>query len=394
MTGAKGKRKVTVKNVSAMKNYMRVTLFLSVALIALIFAQYNIAQKQKNMLIITYMTERQMGLQNNILTAARAYQKTENADLLRNIRNDATESQNLDAQVFPLMMQSAWFAMPQVNLALFEKFRNVAIQGISYAAYAEAHQKGNAADILRDIVKLHEEGALTDWHAEVRKYIEAVQKEVDALVYGTYALYLTLLGFLLFQAMTQVLPLMKETDALRGQIKDMAATDMLTGIYNRAMLFKLGHMLISASQRHKQELTMLAVDVDNFEAINNKHGRAVADHMLHLLADELATCLRTSDVLGRFGGDEFGIFLPATDEYRAVYVAEKLRAAAEALAYTYNDTQVMLTVSIGVAEIQKTHTAPDDILRAAQEAMQKAKSKGRNCCVAYSEMDKVPVAAV
>lgn len=394
MTGAKGKKKTAVKNVSAMQSYMRVTLFLTVALIALIFAQYNIAQKQKNMLVITYMTERQMSLQNNILGSVRAYQKKGSAELIRSIRNDATESQDLEAQVLPLMMQTTWFAMPGINLSLFEKFRNVTIQGISFAAYAEAHQTGNAADLARDIGRLHEDGALAGWHAEVRKYIEAVQKEVDGLVYGTYALYVVLLGFLLFQAMMQVLPLMKETDALRTQMKDMAATDMLTGTYNRAMLFKLGHMLISASQRHKQALTMLAVDVDNFEEINNKHGRAVADHMLHLLADELATCLRTSDVLGRFGGDEFGVFLPATDEYRAVYVAEKLRAAAEAMSYMYNDTQVMLTISIGVAEIQKTHAAPDDILRAAQEAMQKAKANGRNCCVAYGEKDKVPVVAV
>lgn len=394
MTGAKGKKRVAVKNASAMQSYMRVTLFLTIALIALVFAQYNIAQKQKNMLVIMYMTERQMGLQDNILTSIRAYQRNENADLIKSIRQDANESQNLEAQILPLMAKTTWFAMPNVNLSIFEKFRDVTMQGISFAAYAEARQSGNAADLARDIGQMHDAGVMTDWHAEVRRYIEAVQKEVDGLVYGSYALYAILLGFLLYQALTQVLPLMKETDALRTQMKDMAATDMLTGIYNRAMLFKLGNMLISAAQRHKQELTMLVVDVDNFEEVNNKHGRAVADHMLGLLADEMATCLRTSDVLGRFGGDEFGIFLPATDEYRAVYVAEKLRAAAEALSYMYNDTQVMLTVSVGVAEIQKSHTTPDDILRAAQAAMQKAKGNGRNCCVAFGEMDKAPAAAV
>ena len=394
MKGAKGKRKTAVKNASAMQNYMRVTLFLVIALIGLIFVQYNIAQKQKSMLVIAYMTERQVSLQGNILSGIKSYQKKQDSDLIRSIRNDATEIQNLEAQVLPLMMKATWFAMPKVNLALFEKFRNVTIQGIGFAAYAEASQAGNASDIARDIAQMHADGIVTSWHTEVRKYIEAVQKEVDGLVYGTYVLYVLLLGFLMFQAMTQILPLMKETDALRAEIKDMAATDMLTGIYNRAMLFKLGHMLISASQRHKQELTMLVVDVDKFEALNNKYGRAVADHMLTLLADELAACLRTSDVLGRFGGDEFGIFLPATDEYRAVYVAEKLRAAAEAMSYMYNDTQVMLTVSIGVAEIQKTHTTPDDILRAAQEALQRAKSNGRNCCVAYGEMEKAPAAAI
>lgn len=371
---------------TAMQSYMRVTLFLAVALIALIFAQFNIAQKQKNMLVITYMMERQMALQGNILAAMASFQRKEDSDLIQDIRDYATEIQNLEAQVLPLMAQTAWFAMPKINLSLFEKFKNVTIQGISFAAYAEGRQFGNASDLARDIRNMHDEGVLENWQTEVRKYMEAVQKEVDGLVYGTYALYALLLGFLLFQAMTQVLPLMKETDALRAQMKEMAATDMLTGIYNRAMLFKLGNMLISAAQRHKQELTILVVDIDKFEDLNNKYGRAVGDDILRVLAEEMATCLRNSDVLGRFGGDEFAIFLPATDEYRAVYVAEKLRAAAEAMAYVREDQQVMLTVSIGIAEIQKSHATPDDMLRAAQAALFQAKNDGRNRCVAYSQV--------
>jgi diguanylate cyclase (GGDEF)-like protein len=395
MTGANKKRKPPAQKASAMQSYMRVTIFLSVALIALMFAQFNISQKQKNMLIITYITERQMALQNNILEAVADFQKKEDRDLIQNIRDYATENQSLEAQVFPLMAQTTWFAMPKINLAWFEKFKNVTIQGISFAAYADARQTGNATDLAQDIRDMHAAGVLENWSGEVRKYINEVQKEVDGLVYGTYALYALVLGFLLFQALTQVLPLMKETDDLRTQMKEMAATDMLTGIYNRAMLFKLGAMLISASQRHKQELTILAVDVDGFEELNNKHGRAAGDDMLRLLVDELATCLRNSDVLGRFGGDEFAIFLPSTDEYRAVYVAEKLRAAAEAMAYVRDDQQIMLTVSIGIAEIQKTHTTPDDMLRAAQAALLKAKNDGRNRCVTYKEVvNAVPAAAV
>lgn len=393
MTGANKNRKPAAQKAPAVQGYMRVTLFLSVALIALMFAQFNISQKQKNMLIITYITERQMALQNNILEAVTSFQKKEDRDLIQNIRDYATENQSLEAQVFPLMAQTTWFAMPKINLAWFEKFKNVTIQGISFAAYADARQTGNATDLAQDIRDMHSAGVLENWSGEVRKYINEVQKEVDGLVYGTYALYALVLGFLLFQAMVQVLPLMKETDDLRAQIKEMAATDLLTGIYNRAMLFKLGNMLISASQRHKQELTILAVDVDGFEDINNKYGRAAGDDMLRLLVDELATCLRNSDVLGRFGGDEFAIFLPSTDEYRAVYVAEKLRAAAEAMAYVRDDQQIMLTVSIGIAEIQKTHTTPDDMLRAAQAALLKAKNDGRNRCVTYKEVVNAASAA-
>lgn len=366
---------------------MRVTLFLCIALIAVAFAQYHITDKQKNMLLVTFMTERQMALHMDILSDVDIYLKKADPDVLQRIRDSAMEIQRLEAQVLTHMQQAAWFAMPKVNLAHFEKIKNITIQGISFAAYAEAQQEGNARDLARDIQAMHKAGAPDTWRGEIRQYIDAVQREVDALVYGSYALYALLLGFLVFQAMAQILPLMKETDDLRAQIRDMAATDMLTGIYNRAMLFKLGNMLISAAKRHKQELTMLVVDVDEFEKLNDKYGRAVGDALLARVAEELATCLRNSDVLGRFGGDEFAILLPATDEYRATYVAEKLRAAIEAMVYTRNEQQILLTASIGVAEIQQHHTAPDDMLRAAQSALQKAKKDGRNRCVAFSEIN-------
>lgn len=373
---------------SAAQSYLRVTLFLCIALVAVVFAQYHIADKQKNMLLVTFMTERHMALHMDILSDVDAYLKKEDRAVLQRVRDNAMEIQRLESQVLTHMQRAAWFAMPKVNLAHFEKIKNMTMQGISFAAYADAQQMGNARDLARDIQAMHKAGIPDIWRGEIRHYIEAVQSEVDSLVYGAYALYAVLLGFLVFQAMMQIMPLIKETDALRAQIRDMAATDMLTGIYNRAMLFKLGNMLISAAKRHKQELTMLVVDVDEFEKLNDKYGRAVGDAMLSQLAEELATCLRNSDVLGRFGGDEFAILLPATDEYRATYVAEKLRAAAESMTYTQDEQQIILTVSVGLAEIQQHHTTPDDMLRAAQAALQQAKREGRNRCVAFSQINE------
>lgn len=398
MMQAKKRKQNAQKQGSAVQSYMRVTIFLCIALLAVAFAQYHIADKQKNMLLVTFMTDRQMSLQADILSDVDVFLKKQDSDTLQRIRDNAMALQRLEAQIIERMQLASWFAMPKVNLANFEKIKNLTIQGISFAAYAEAQQDGNARDLARDIQGMHKDGVPDTWRGEIRHYIEAVQREVDALVYGSYALYALLLGFLIFQALTQIVPLIKETDELRTQIKEMAATDMLTGIYNRAMLFKLGNMLISAAKRHKQELTMLVVDVDDFEKLNDKYGRAAGDIMLKLLAEELATCLRNSDVLGRFGGDEFAILLPATDEYRAAYVAEKLRAAVEALAYEQNDTQIMMTVSIGLVEIQQHHATPDDMLRAAQAALQKAKQDGRNRCVAFSTMNEdatlVPATAV
>lgn len=228
------------------------------------------------------------------------------------------------------------------------------------------------------------------WHSAVETYIAAEQKIIEILTYVCFALYGLIAVIASYASSSLFKPAMAQIEMQRENLERMAATDMLTGVYNRTMLFKVGSMLISGSHRHKQELSALAIDMDNCQQINDRYGRVAGDQAIKTVAKALNEILRTSDVIGRVGGEEFAVFLPATDEYRAEMVAEKLRAGVEAAQFSIKDTVVLLRVSIGVAQMQPVHKTPDDVLRDAQTALHKAKELGRNRVIAYSKMGSLP----
>ncbi len=220
--------------------------------------------------------------------------------------------------------------------------------------------------------------------AEIGYFTAAKQKEIALYTNAAFALLGLMLAIALYQAYILFNPAMRYIVRLMEHIEHMAATDPLTGFYNRAMLFKVAGTLISGAKRHKHDLAVLAADIDNFKAINEAHGRASGDSAIKAVAAVLKEVLRTSDVVGRVAGQEFGIFLPSTDEYRAALVAEKLRAAVEDMPFSVKGAQVFLRISIGVAEMQGHHKNPDDILRAAETALARAKDEGRNRIVMQS----------
>lgn len=217
--------------------------------------------------------------------------------------------------------------------------------------------------------------------------VAAAKKDIELLnniLFGVYAAMLVLLicaERMLFQ------PALARVRELKKNLEHMSTTDLLTGQYTRASLFKVANMLINGAKRHKHPLAVLAVDIDDFKAINDKRGRIVGDAAIKTVALALAEALRTSDALGRVGGEEFAVFLPNTDEYRANYVAEKLRKTIEELNFGVGGVPVFLRVSIGIAEINHdVHKTPDDMLRAAEVALQHAKATGRNRVVAFGSL--------
>lgn len=378
---------------NASRSYVQISIVLFVAILGVAILNFHIADKQKKMLQITQVVEQQTMLLEAVHKNIKLHQKNSDHSLAEVIRTDASAAQELEPAVLPLMMSATWGATKNLDIAPFKALGSLSFKGISYAAYVASNQSGYAYNFAREVEKIVQAGTIEKWQAEVRTFIAVVQKETDMLVQGSFALYGVIFLLLLYQSMSLVLPALKEITRQRDQLRSLAANDALTGLYNRAMLFKLAVMLISAAKRHKQELTALVVDVDAFEQLNMKYGRAVGDRALQLLSDELTNVLRTSDVIGRIGGDEFAIFLPATDEYRATYVAEKLRTAAEALVIESGEEHVLLTVSIGIAEIQAGHDTPDDMLRAVHTAVVRAKESGRNCCVTFSNMEAVVIDA-
>ncbi len=156
--------------------------------------------------------------------------------------------------------------------------------------------------------------------------------------------------------------------------------DALTGLHNRRYLDKRLAEEVARAQRHRQPLSCLFVDADYFKSINDHHGHDAGDEVLRELSRRVQECLRASDVAARFGGEEFALLLPQTNLSEAIRLAERIRAliAAEEINLG-NGTATKVTVSIGVSELLANQMADGcELLKAADEALYRAKSNGRN----------------
>lgn len=161
-------------------------------------------------------------------------------------------------------------------------------------------------------------------------------------------------------------------------------TDSLTGLYNRRHLQHRLEQEVTRAQRYRQPLSCLFVDADHFKQINDVYGHSAGDQVLAALAQRLRARLRTSDLPTRYGGEEFAVLLPQTDAENACILAQAIcdGIAAETIKLETGE-QIKITVSIGVAAAasakkQSPREAGEALLRAADEAVYRAKEAGRN----------------
>jgi diguanylate cyclase (GGDEF)-like protein len=157
----------------------------------------------------------------------------------------------------------------------------------------------------------------------------------------------------------------------------MTITDGLTNLANRKQLDGLLNDEIPRAQRHNRELALLMFDIDHFKNINDTYGHLTGDSVLRGLALILQKRLRPNDKLGRYGGEEFCAILPETSLQSAAKIAEELRALIAAHIFVAEESQLRVTLSIGVASLA-AGMQPDDLYKSADEMLYKAKRSGRN----------------
>jgi diguanylate cyclase (GGDEF)-like protein len=172
----------------------------------------------------------------------------------------------------------------------------------------------------------------------------------------------------------------------RQQIEYMARYDQLTGLYNRGELEERLEEAFERSHRYDRSLSMLMIDLDHFKKINDEYGHAAGDNVLETFGEQLSQRVRTPDIAGRFGGEEFCVVLPETTKADAVEVAERIKKQlAEESFESEEGEQFRVTCSIGVAERNQKMNSAEDLIRHSDEALYQAKSGGRNLVVSYSE---------
>lgn len=161
-----------------------------------------------------------------------------------------------------------------------------------------------------------------------------------------------------------------------------ASTDTLTGLYNRRQFFALTAQAFAMSAREGTPYCVLMLDIDHFKSINDTYGHDAGDVVLKHLSDIMKETLRQSDIIARWGGEEFIVFLQNTLPEKGVVPAQKLRQAVEATSVTVGDQTIRFTISLGVSISQ----TPDvnAIQKEADLALYHSKENGRNQVTLYS----------
>jgi diguanylate cyclase (GGDEF)-like protein len=167
--------------------------------------------------------------------------------------------------------------------------------------------------------------------------------------------------------------LMKELTSLQKRLADLAATDPLTGLRNRRIIFELGEAEFDRARRYQQSLSVILFDFDNFKRVNDSLGHAAGDYVLKTISTACLEEVRQSEILGRLGGDEFVIILPQTEITGARATAERLRQKVKSMTLTYAGKAISMTISLGVAELSENETNFDVLLHQADLALYREK---------------------
>lgn len=168
-----------------------------------------------------------------------------------------------------------------------------------------------------------------------------------------------------------------ELEKTNSLLSVLATRDSLTNCYNRRQFFGLSTREIAKTSRSNSPLALMMIDIDHFKRINDLFGHAAGDEALKKLALRCGKTCRSSDVIGRMGGEEFALCCPDTDQDGAIALAERLRVACETMVIESGNIAFSITISIGVVSISPGEHL-DDALKRADLLLYQAKNRGRN----------------
>lgn len=170
-----------------------------------------------------------------------------------------------------------------------------------------------------------------------------------------------------------------EQKRLEKELREMASTDVLTGVNNRRYFLEIFERELMRAQRYRHDLSLIMLDVDHFKSINDEYGHAVGDDALKAMTRICQETMRTTDFLGRLGGEEFAIILPETDNNGAWQIAQRIRQNTEDFVLNISDRETInMTASFGVTAMQMNDESAEEMLKRADVALYEAKAKGRN----------------
>ncbi len=235
----------------------------------------------------------------------------------------------------------------------------------SIAMVADSISQGDYSQRIGQLGQLWQSGALGLLFNAFNNMVVKVEDSIDKLEHHT-----------------------EELKIANKKLKKLSEIDPLTKIANRRSYEnRLVHEIASA-KRNENSLAQLMIDIDYFKAYNDHYGHDLGDVTLRRVAESIDNSLpRKTDFSARFGGEEFVVLLPDTNERNAYNIAERIRLGIKALGIKHEDSEVIniVTVSIGIAFLSGESLNENDLLKNADAALYEAKRSGRNCCEIFTQ---------
>jgi len=170
-------------------------------------------------------------------------------------------------------------------------------------------------------------------------------------------------------------------NAYHEEIYRLTTVDGLTQIFNKRYFAETLEREIGRAQRYRRDLSLILFDIDHFKNVNDTYGHLAGDSVLKQLANVIKGRIRREDVLARYGGEEFAIILPEIDHHNALAFGEKIRRITEKAMFRFEDTDIPVTVSVGIATLTPEVQDLSEFIKLADDRLYAAKANGRNCVV-------------
>jgi diguanylate cyclase (GGDEF)-like protein len=192
----------------------------------------------------------------------------------------------------------------------------------------------------------------------------------------------------------RILALQGALISARDALKFQATHDPLTGLWNRLATADALRRELKRSARQKQSVSVIMADLDRFKSVNDTHGHLCGDAALREAAERLVSSVRAYDTVGRYGGEEFMLVLPDCNIQGALRQAERIRGKFARDPFDLPEGRIPVTLSLGVASVEATEGREHEVLIwAADQALYRAKARGRNCVEPASEAELLKIIA-
>lgn len=191
---------------------------------------------------------------------------------------------------------------------------------------------------------------------------------------------------LIIYDVTDIASQRKELHTANMQLEKISRTDALTSLNNRGFWEQCLNLEFNRFQRNNTPRTIVIFDIDKFKNINDNYGHQAGDEVIRKIADQLIVNQRDTDLSGRYGGEEFVIILNNVTEKSARVFSERLRKSIEQLTINFEEQELKVTISLGLAELSTDYADAQSWLQNADKALYHAKENGRNQSVLFSTL--------